>query len=253
MSFISARRYPRLPDQVKVNFGPPDLMARTFLTLDRFVRDHGIFLSISRDLDELVEINKSNLEAWYPLLPMFDPNYGGATPENTFWIRGVDQNGTVVLSQCARLFLWSDSTLESELETMGVFYAGPGEKAHVGEHCIVGTQALDAIRGRVCFTGGLWFRPDFRGRGLAHVMPRLTRAFALTTWRPDFFFSVLQEHIVAAGMPKVYGWRHLDAPVYWRGCPLYGDLDLAVGWMNTEETIDDLGSFAVRQVPVRQP
>ena len=252
---MSVQSFPhkRLPDQISIGFGPPDILGPLFLKLDRAVRDRGIYLSVSHDLDELVDINKRNLTAWYPLLPMFNPNFGGATGENTFWIRGVNERGEVVLTQAARLYFWPDSTLDNELETQGFFYADPSKHAHFGEHCIVGTKALHAIRGRTCFTGGLWFHPSYRGRGLAHIMPRLTRAYAVTTWYPEYFFSILQKHIVSAGMPKVYGWRHLDGPVLWRGCPLYGDLDLAVGWMDTDEAVDDLANAQMNGLEATQP
>jgi hypothetical protein len=244
MSVISTKSpHPRLPDQISIDFEPREAFARFFLAADRAVRDRGIYLSISTDLDELMEANRSNMKVWYPLMPMFDPAYRSATPENMFWIRGVNAAGEIVLTQAARSYLWPDTTLDAELEAMNVFYAEPAEQAAVGEHCIVGTEAFRQISGAVCLTGSLWFRPDYRGLGLARVMPRITRAVALCRFYPQYFFSILQQHIIKAGMPQVYGWPRVDAPFYWRGSPRFGDWDLAVGWMDTAEAVDDVVAF----------
>ena len=149
MSVFSQPRL-RLPDQVSIDFGPAPLLGRTFLTLDRAVRQQGIYLSISHDLNELLRINEQNRKDWYPLAPMFDPTLGDINPDNSFWIGGLNEKGEVVVAQAARLYLWPDTSMTDELESMRFYYPQP--ETQVGEHegCVVETTATANIFGRVC-------------------------------------------------------------------------------------------------------
>jgi hypothetical protein len=54
-----------------------------------------------------------------------------------------------------------------------------------GERCLVTAPATRRIRGRVVFSGAAWYRPDYRGRGLSAILPRVGKAYALARWSPD--------------------------------------------------------------------
>lgn len=244
MSVFSTRPYPRLPDQIRVEFGPPDLLARSFLALDRAVRERGIYLSVSHDLRELAAINRLNLKEWYPLPPMFDHALGGITDETGFWLRGVNEEGEVVLTQAGRLYPLSGTTLTDEIESMRLFYPDPQSQKPAGEEWFVETESARTISGRVCYTGALWFRPDYRGRGLASIMPRLTRAYATTRWYPDYTLSLVKTSLVMRGLARTYGWRNVDSRIRWVGSREGGaELEFALGWMNQEDVLDDLDQF----------
>jgi GNAT superfamily N-acetyltransferase len=246
MSFVSSRPPRlRLPDQVTVDFGPPDVLAATFLSVDRAVRDHGIYLSINHDLGELVEVNEQNRKDWSPLLPMFDPSLGGTSPENSFWISGVNDSGEVVLCHAARLYLWPETSLADELETLRFFYPQPEIQKKANERCLVVSDAASTISGRVCYSGAVWVRPDYRGRGLAHLTPRLVRAYSLTRWYPDFSVGMVQmRNVTGHKAAETYGWRHMDTGIHWFGSG-HGpeELKVAFGWLEREEVVEDLQQY----------
>lgn len=236
----------RLPDQVNIDFGPAELLGPAFLQLDRAARERGIYLSVSNDFEELAEVNARNARDWYPLVPMFDPTVGGITQENGFWISGHDHRGEVVLTQAARLYVWQDSTFAEEWESQSFMYPQPARQAQDGEHCKAACPAAAKLTGRVCHTGALWMRPDYRNQGLGSLMPRLTRAYALTRWWPEFTFSIVKAlpSLTARNVKRLYGWRHFDGTLGWYNSPHLGDIpQIALCWMNDRETVDDLRQF----------
>jgi hypothetical protein len=245
MSVISVP-HARLPDQITIDFGPADILARTFLSLDRAVRERGVYLSISHDLHELVEVNEKNRQQWSPLLPMFDPSLGGVSPENSFWIRGVNDRGEVVLCHAARLYLWSQTSLFEELESLRFFYPDPQAQKNVGEECIVGTEEARSITGRVCYSGAVWVRPDLRGRGLAHLTPKLVRAYSLSRWYPDFSLGMVQmRNVPGEKAAQTYGWRHVQSGIHWLNSrDSAAEIKVAYGWLERDEVIEDLAESA---------
>jgi hypothetical protein len=243
MSVISVPRA-RLPDQVTVKFGPPDILARAFLRLDFAVRELGVYLSISRDMGELAEVNHENRCDSPALLPMFDATLGGITKDNAFWIRGVNDHGEVVLTSAARLYHWHDTTLADELESLRFFYPEPAAQARAGERCQVASDAALKISGRVSYGGAIWVRSDFRGLGLAHTVPRLARAYALTQWYPDFALGMVQTRSVTGQKAaQTYGWPHIGGTFEWTGSHVAANLGVAIGWFTRDEVAGDLASY----------
>lgn len=246
MSIHSARPHMRLPDQIDVQFGPPDLLGRVFLALDRTVRERGVYLSISHDLEDLAAVNRANRSDWYPLLPMFNPAMGGITPQTGFWVRGVNEQGEVVLVHACRLYSWPNATLFDAFESMEFFYPRPDEQKNPGESCIVQNPAFRALRGRVCYSGAMWVRSDYRGLSLATVTPRITRAYALTRWAPDFCMGMVRTSDLkkGAGAKQTYGWPNVETGAVWRGSSEgTAEMPIAVGWFTQDEVVDDLEQY----------
>lgn len=246
----------RLPDQVNIDFGPVELLGPAFLHLDRAARDRGIYLSICDDFDELAEVNARNRQAWYPLVPMFDPGVGGINAENGFWIRGVDATGETVLTQAARLYVWPDTSFAEEWEARTFMYPDPDRQAQPDERGIANCPAAATLTGRVCHTGALWMRPDFRSQGLGSLMPRLTRAYAYTKWWPEYMFSIVKmaKSQNARNIRRLYGWPHFDGTIGWLNSPHLGDIpDIAICWMTEQETIEDLEQFMPLIAATEQP
>ena len=98
------------------------------------------------------------------------------------------------------------------------------------------------IRGRVAFSGAGWYRPDFRGKFLSLVMPRISRAYAFTRWSTDYTTSMFQDTVLAGGMTERCGYKNVDWHVQVRGSPM-GDIKFAFVWMESDELIDDLRRF----------
>lgn len=244
MSVISLHPHLRLPDQVTVKFGPADLLARTFLRLDHSIRELGIYLSVSHDLEELAEVNARNRKDSPALLPMFDVRLGGITRENAFWLRGVNEQGEVVLTSAARLYLWSTTSLADELRSLRFFYNDPAVQSRPGEACTVFSEAASAIGGRVSYGGAIWVRSDYRGLGLAHTAPRLARAYALTQWYPDFALGMVQTRNVTGNKAaQTYGWPNVDTGFRWTGSEVTPTLDVALGWFTRDQIASDLDRY----------
>ena len=242
----TTRRYPRLPDQISVNFGPAEILGPAFLAVDRAVREQGVYLSVSHDLEDLLDANKRNRKNWYPLLPMFDASVGGITPETGFWVRGVNGEDEVVAAHACRLYSWPKTSLIEEFRSMRFMYPDPEVQKNPGEECIVETEVIGELTGRVCYSGAMWVRPDYRGRNLASLIPRVTRAYALTRWYPNFIMGMVKSADMSRGAKQTYGWPRVDSGVRWRGSNEGSEeLDIVVGWFNQREVATDLEQFTL--------
>src|SRR4051794_31895938 len=193
---------PSFLDQITLDHGPRPLLGQSFLDAEQAVRDRGIYLSLRTDFNELVEVNRQNQKCWTPLIPLFNPEKSQLKPDAAFWLRGMNEKGEVVCTQAARLYLWEGTTLKDELTSLRLFYSDPSDAIARGEHWIVTAPSASIITGRVAFSGATWARPDYRGRQLATLLPRISRAYALTRWRTEFSFSFVEQILVDKGVAK---------------------------------------------------
>jgi hypothetical protein len=236
---------PRLPDQVTLVHGPRDVLGRFILLADRATRDRGIYLSLEDDFDTLLKLNEENRHHWHPLAPSFDPRYSDVSGENGFWILGRNEDGEPVLTQVVRYFPMNETTLSRELQSLRFFYGEPARTAERGERCEVSAPDADRIRGHVVYSGGTWFRPDFRGRGLASIVPRMGRAIALSRWNTDYAFSLVQRRLVDKGVARRYGFRKVEYAVDWRGSTAGEHLEFALVWIGQDDFVFDLETTMV--------
>jgi hypothetical protein len=232
----------RLPDQITVEYGPIERLGRYFLQLDKAAAARGLSLSLHSDFAALARVNAANRQSWSALTPLFDHRWGGIGPENGFWIAGHDAKGEIVATQAARLYPWLDRTLESELTSLRLFYAEPMRQKQPQERCLVTAPCARTIRGRVVFSGSTWVRPDYRGRGLASILPRISRAYAFTRWYSDITMSMVRRNLVEGGLVGRYGYSRVEYSVNWLGSAK-GDLELAVVWMDRAELLNDIERF----------
>jgi hypothetical protein len=244
---VTARRLsePRLPEQVTLEHGPHQVLGRFILLADHAARSRGIYLSLQDDFDELLALNEANRNHWHPLAPSFDPRYGSINRDNGFWIVGRNEDGEAVLTQVVRYFPMQDTTLERELESLRFFYGNPARQAKAGETCTSSAAAAPSISGNVVYSGGTWFRPDYRGRGLASIVPRMGRSIALSRWNTDYAFSLVQRRLVEKGIARRYGFRHIEYSVDWRGSTAGDALEFALVWIDQDDFVFDLETTMV--------
>ena len=239
---IQALRSLRLPDQITIDFGLPDVLAPFFLAADRRLRDLGVTLELRADFAELRRINEMNMQAWSPLNPMFDSEHGAVDGRNAFWILGRDRDGRAVVTQAARLFPIFASDLKREAESLRMFYPDPPTQAAEGETLRMSAPSAGRIKGRVVFSGSTWFHPDMRGNGLSHVLPRISRALAFSRWYSDFTISFVNRNLVEWGIPRSYGYTNIEESVEAIG-GRHGGLSGVLVWMARDELVDDLDRF----------
>lgn len=230
----------RLPDQVDVTFGPHAVIARFILQGDRATRERGVYLSLEHDFDALVKFNETQTDSWYPLIPIFDPRVSDLRPGNSFWIAGRNEKGEIVATQCARLFDWRNSNFEREFEALRLAYEDPDTKRLPEESGISGVRSGKRITGLVCYSGGGWYRPDYRGRALSAIVPRLSRTIAYTRWNSDYTISLVEPVLVEKGVTARYGYTRIENGIDWLNS-FRGDLrNICLIWMDRRELIDDL-------------
>jgi hypothetical protein len=228
----------RLPDALTIKHGPARLLATFVLEGDKAAREIGVRLRLRHDFGELLYVNKQQTisGSWYRLPNMFHPEYSDLSPENSYWISGENDHGEVVLTQAGRVYYWPETNLEEEARLM--FYAGREE----GQHCVVTAEAAKSITGVVFYGGSGWVRPDFRGRQLMRLIPRLGRAYALARWPVDWGMSLVAPILVDKGVAEGYGYKHASYSIVYPGSP-WGDAEFVLVSVSATEAYDDFANL----------
>src|SRR5882762_776109 len=230
----------RLPDALTIKYGPAPLLARFVLEGDKEARRRGVDLRLRHDFRELLYLAKtiSINDNLFRRLEIFNPDYTNFTPENSYWIAGYDKHGEIVLTSAGRIYDWRCTNLEHEARVM--FYG-----RDVGQQCKM-TEKFSAaarlITGTAIYAGAGWIRADYRGRQLSRVFPRLGRAYALSRWPIESLFTYVVPGLANNGTAHGYGYRHEARSVFYPGSP-WGDIELVLVSLSTEEAFDDLRTF----------
>jgi hypothetical protein len=224
----------RLPDALTIKHGPARLLSTFVLEGDKAARRMGLRLRLRYDFGELLYFNKQRIACgdWYRLANMFHPDYSDLMPENSYWISGENEHGEIIVTQAGRVYYWPESTLAEEARLM--FYAGREE----GQRCIVTAADAKKISGVVFYGGSVWVRPDFRGRQLSQLLPRLGRAYAVARWPVDWGISLVAPVLVEKNVAAGYGYKHASYSVSYPGSP-WGDAEFALVSLSRMEAYDD--------------
>lgn len=231
----------RLPDALTIQHGPAELLARFVLACDRYARRIGLGLRVSYDFDELAWINKHYVDegSWYPIIGEFNPQNGNLTPETAFWVSGIDAEGKVAGTYAGHVYYWPDTNLEEQAVT--VFY-GRDE----GQTAIVTTPVAKTISGVVMSGGAAWVRPDYRGKKLSHLFPRVAKAYGLSRWPLDWLIGYVTAAGYKKGLHTFYGARHTSPSVFYPES--MGELVLL--YTSASEACEDLTEFLATELSV---
>lgn len=214
-------------------------------SLLRAARQRGLRLSLEQDFSELAALNRQHRASWHALAPSFDPRHGGIAPDTAFWLRGIDADGEVVATQAARFYDFGSTSLGQHLSDLRLFYPAPAQQAMPGESCAAPAQAA-LLHGRTTLSGATWVAPAWRGRGLASILPRLSRLLALTRWQSDLTFSFVADTLLARGLAATYGYRNIAPGMRW----LAGDGSVlfagALVWLPRADLLQDLAGFCAQ-------
>jgi len=202
-----ARR--RFLSQVVIDYGPVDVLGRLFLKADTELASLGVTPEIAT-LEDLKAVNEANRDSWLPLLPMFDHALTPVRPENRFAILARDAKGDVIAAQGGLLYALTTASLKDEIESLRFLYREPSAQALPGEMARVTAPSAGDMRGRIAFVGAVWYRKDWRGRGLVGPMGRINRAYAFTRWYADYAISIMMEGLVNAGFAANAAWPHVE-------------------------------------------
>lgn len=235
-------RHRRLLDQITLLHGPHDLLGRFFLIADTAARDQGVKLRLRADFDGLVALNKRSRDSWPALAPVFDPDFSNLRLDSAFWLEAVNENDQTVATHAARFFDWEDTTLAAELRSMRVFYEDPAPRIAAGESIEVEAPTASRIRGRVAYGGAVWVRPDFRGKGLAALLPRISRAYSYSRWDTAWTWGLVEHKTHAKGLVRANGPYEVEESVLLR-MAFRGDLPLLLMWMGRDAMLSDVADI----------
>jgi hypothetical protein len=192
-------------------------------------------------------VNQQNQDSWRQLMASFQTTLGGANEQNGFVLLGRDDRGDVMATQAIRLYDWSASNLKIEAEALRVFYADPDRHRLPGEECIVQAPTADQISGTVGLGGGVWYRPDYRGRQLGAIIPRIARCYALAHYNVDNLFALYSPLNIEKKLHSRSGYRDICGPVIMRNSRTLPNEDLLMTLCRQQpmDIVDDTFQFLV--------
>jgi hypothetical protein len=214
-------------DAIEVKYGPKVEIGRFILETAEKARCLGIRLYMCKGFDRLLKVNQENIDTWDHLAPTYDPRISNITCDNAIYIEG-QHNSQPVLTVALRRYDWPETSLATEWESGRFAYRDPDRQMKPGERWVAGAPIAAQIRGRAVFAGGVWCRPDFRGRRVPVLTAALMRSVSLTVWNPDFMFGMFATGPASRAMLWLHGnppsqpgmlvegaWRSFDSTVTW--------------------------------------
>lgn len=228
----------RLPEALTVRHGPGPLLARFILAADKAARRRGITIRVRHDFDGLCDINKFYVDKrlWYPMIDAFNPRCSDLRPDNAFWLSGENENGEIVLTNACKIMDLTGTNLAEQARTL--WYG-----SDKGQACDITAKAAWEISGIVAWGGAAWVHPDYRGRHLSYVTPRILKAYACATWPVDWSICYIGADNVSKGLAAVYGHQNLSHSICYPDSPA-GELVLA--YSTAEAFYSDIASFMAR-------
>lgn len=229
---------------IDIKFGPRNLLSRFFLKATHAAADRGVYLEFST-FTELMDINRRNLDTWHPMTTSFDPELSAVNEDNAFVIVGRDVHGDVVATQVARFLDWTGTNFKTEAEALRFFYKHPERDKAPDESCDVTAPNATEITGRLLHSGGIWYRPDYRGLNLGEIIPRLGRAYGYTRWGVNEVFGVVTSGNVRKKFDRRLGYREFSDSVTLRNSPTDPGKDLVTVLcrLSQADLIDDSFGF----------
>lgn len=228
---------------VVIDFGPPQVLGRLFLKADSELRAQGVSVSFV-GFDELMDVNRRNPASWRPILPLFDPGIGGISPANGFAVLGFNTSGEPVYAHACRHYSLR-TTLKDEIESLRILYADPERSKGPGEAIRVTAPSAAATRGSAVFIGAVWYRPDYRKKGMMQATSPLVRALSYTRWQSNFAFSFMADDLVRAGTAGKARFQHVEYDLLLDKTPVYRDgiLKSALVWTNAREQMQHFEDY----------
>ncbi len=235
---ITTERPRRFLSDIVIDYGPVDVLGRLFLKADTELAEKGVTLEFTT-LEEMKKINAANRDSWRPLLPMFDHALTPVAPENSFAMLARDSKGDVIGAQGGLLYTLTRSNLKEEFESLRFFYRDPATQPLPGEMARITAPIASEMVGRVAFVGAVWYRKDWRSKGLVMPMGRINRAYAFTRWYADYAISIMTEELVNSGFAKNAVWPHVEWDIHLTNVTTLRDktFRLALIWTNVEEQL----------------
>ncbi|MFY0611100.1 MAG: hypothetical protein JXQ99_06220 [Hyphomicrobiaceae bacterium] len=190
-------------------------------------------------------VNEANSDTWKPITTSFHPHLSGVDETNGVVVFGRNSEGEVVATQATRYFDWRTTTLKQEAESMRLFYANPERDMRDNEACLVNSPDAGAISGNIVLSGAIWYRPDYRGIGLANIIPRFIRAVSFVRWDIDEFIGLITAENTAKAFSQRTGLGGTSGSIIFRNHEILPgkDFETRLARIAPMQMIDDLFGF----------
>lgn len=234
-------------DNLQIQHGPITLLGNFFLIADTLLAEAGVTL-YRTSLAEAAETQGANRESWHMFPPMLDTRLSSIPQETSYGLLGCNARGEVVCAQGGRIYDLHDRSFADIVADQSFFYGSeipPAPGMPVAE---VTAPSARQITGRMVYSGGLWVHPDYRGRHLAGLLPRLSRCYALAIWGTQFTIGMASENNFSPKLVAAYGYEKIEHRFTIAGLAPQ-PMSWAILWMNRDELIDDLTRFVDARGP----
>ena len=235
--------HPKLITDITVEHGPVDLLGRFFLKADTAARQRGVTLSFGT-FEELLQVNAKNRSSWATITTMYDYRFcpRGLAPERALCLLGRDARGEVVATHAARVYFLDEESLYDQAVSSRIFYDEPERMKAPNERCEVTASIARSMRGRLLINGAVWYHPAYRKRQLSIIIPRISRAYALTRWKIDHSMGLMMEGPTKGGVIDSLGYPHREWDLRLINAP-NGSPRCCLAWMHADELVQDLRQF----------
>lgn len=154
----------------------------------------------------------------------------------------------MVFAQGGRIYDTGLQTLQDIANDQSFFYADGRIPGPCEPQIQLFAPAASGISGRFVYSGALWVRPDCRGRRLARLLPRISRAYALSRWNTAHTIALVSDQIANSPLLQMYGYSKVQPGFRISGLMAH-DMVGSLMWMDADELAADLSRFLADDLP----
>jgi hypothetical protein len=227
-------------DALQVVYGPPGLLGRFLLQVDRNLRDKGLTLDFGT-FEEVVEVHLANKDSWPGYNPMFDPRIADVDPQHNLCLNVSDARGTIVATTAGKTWPGTHRSFKEIVES-GACYGLKNEPQFASTKFTIGAPSAHTVKGNLAYCGGIWVHPDVRGLRLPALLSRVVNACMLTLWNPDYIIGFVLPEVLGSDLHRRYGYENWEPSliVTTAGVKTYEGIFL---WMTNDDAVLDLARF----------
>jgi len=219
-------------------------LARFITSTEQSILAAGIQLTISNDFEELAESVKEN-ELPIALPKMFAPERVNQLPAHNFWIKGTDKAGRIVHTQAFNYASLRGKPLIEYLNNVKDLYCPVLPVADKNSIQFQTSDALNKVSGTVCYQSAIWIKEDLidqKDPKIVALLSVLGFTLAVTTWAPDYIFSLISQNHVFKGLPTRLGYRHMHPyALNWKISNSNIDMNDWLVWLSQDEFVEIAG------------
>ena len=198
-----------LLDGLQVQYGPVTLLGRFFLLADALLANAGVTL-FRTSLAEAAATQAANADSWHMFPPMLDSRLSSIPSEFSYGLLGRNDRGEVVCAQGGRVYDVPGRSFADLVLDQSFFFGAEIPPAPGFPTASVTAPSASMVKGRFVYSGGLWIHPDYRGKHLAGVLPRLSRCYALAMWDTEFTVGMVREDNAIPKLLAAYGYNRIE-------------------------------------------